>query len=590
MTSNRNKKKYASIARNLTASVSIIASVGMVSTLAYKGYNAYADATKTPVIQSNYTDDAAQDFPASTFVEKMLSEPAPNTNGALTRIPIATANMLPVQCSQPDIPDAVVYARSASNADYSIVVQAYGAGQGHTNFDAYVKSLTSKCEIQIDDNTGSDMVKWSNGAIITMGDAIVSVTVNDAKKRDEIVDWVKNRMTSLLAETSCLSMTESSDDSTRSFYYDKDEYEGLKQSEQVSTSKNIINNAIPQSYTDNKGNVRAMYTSPQSRNAPESPLPKDIPASLPTMPTRPSFTSQPTTPDGTSTITYQVSDDKGPGCGWSWSGQKTPDYDNTKLNDNYKKTKDNAIAALDASVLAYNSAASNWSFDALWKTKFIAQWNAYVKQVQDIEAKWNEFDAKRAAFKPTWIAYINSVYNWELQKLDYDKTQDDWNNKIKQCVADKQAKWAADNSKSSMGSNAPTDEQKSKWQSECESENPKPSELNTPLPAEPSAPVIPTDITIPNSWQTANEAKSEADNAWNTANQQGNASNDNNASQSNGNDNSNHAGSVGGNSNSNGSTASNGSSGGTIEGNNGSVGDDSNSSSNDNSNGSIGGN
>lgn len=590
MTSNRNKKKYASIARNLTASVSIIASVGMVSTLAYKGYNAYADATKTPVIQSNYTDDAAQDFPASTFVEKMLSEPAPNTNGALTRIPIATANMLPVQCSQPNIPDAVVYARSASNADYSIVVQAYGAGQGHTNFDAYVKSLTSKCEIQIDDNTGSDMVKWSNGAIITMGDAIVSVTVNDAKKRDEIVDWVKNRMTSLLTETSCLSMTESSDDSTRSFYYDKDEYEGLKQSEQVSTSKNIINNAIPQSYTDNKGNVRAMYTSPQSRNAPESPLPKDIPALLPTMPTRPSFTSQPTTPDGTSTITYQVSDDKGPGCGWSWSGQKTPDYDNTKLNDNYKKTKDNAIAALDASVLAYNSAASNWSFDALWKTKFIAQWNAYVKQVQDIEAKWNEFDAKRAAFKPTWIAYINSVYNWELQKLDYDKTQDDWNNKIKQCVADKQAKWAADNSKSSTGSNAPTDEQKSKWQSECESENPKPSELNTPLPTEPSAPVIPTDITIPNSWQTANEAKSEADNAWNTANQQGNASNDNNASQSNGNDNSNsnHTSSVGGNSN--GSTASNGSSGGTIEGNNGSVGDDSNSSSNDNSNGSIGGN
>lgn len=511
------------------AGVSIVASVGMVSSLAYAGYSAYADATRTPEVESNYTNDKAKPFPASRFVEKMLSEPAPNTEGELTRVPIATANMLPEQCIQPDMPNAVVYASGAANRDYSIVVQAYGAGQGHAGFDSYVKNLTSKCEVQIDENTGSNMAVWQNGALMTAGDAVIGISVNDAKRRDEITTWVQNRMKALLSETSCLAIAESSDDSTRSFYYAKDKYAGLKQSEQVSTGKNIIHNAVPQSFADNNGDVRAMYASPQMRSVPESPLPKDFPSSLPAMPQRPSFASQPTTPDGSSTIEYQVSDETGPGCGWEWAGQKTPSYDNGKLNANYRKTRDGAVSALDASVLSYNSAASTWAFDALWKTRFIAQWNAYVKQVQDIEAKWNDLDAKRADFKPAWTAYVNNVYNWELRKLQRDKTESDWDAKVKQCVADRQARWVADNA--NRGSE-PTDGQRAQWQAECEAENPKPSELGSQSEPEPAAPTIPSGITIPGSWQTASEAKAEADAAWKQANERNDADNaDNGALQ-----------------------------------------------------------
>lgn len=528
--------KGRGIMKKAMAGVSIVASVGMVSSLAYTGYSTYADATRIPEVESAYTDDTAEEFPASRFVKEMLSEPAPGTEGELTTVPIATAAMLPERCSQPDMPDAVVYAGSVANKDYSIVVQAYGAGQGHVNFDSYVNDLASECNVQTDGDDGSGMAAWRNGALMTAGDAVVSVSVNDATRRDGMVAWVRDRMKALLSETSCTSTVESSDDSTRSFYYDKDVYTGLKQRERVSTGKEIVHVAVPQSVADNAGNVRAMYASPQTRYAPESPLPDGIPASLPSMPQRPSFAPQPTVPDGNATIEYQVPDTSGPGCGWEWSGQGTPSYDEGKLDADHMKTKDDTVSALDASVLSYNGAASSWAFDSLLKTRFITQWNAYVKQVQDIEAKWNDLDAKRNGFKPTWYSYVGSVHDWELRKLQRDKAESDWNAKVKRCVADRQARWAADNAgKDSAG---PTDGQRNQWQSECETANPKPSGLASPLEPEPTAPAIPSDITIPGSWQTADEAKAEADSAWKQANEQDDADNnaDSGASQtSNGN-------------------------------------------------------
>lgn len=584
MTSRKTKK----IIKGSMAAVSIIASTSVIASLIYTGYAAYADATKKPEVVSNYTNNAAKQFPASEFVEKMLSEPAPNTEGELTRVPIATANMLPESCIQPDMPDSIVYARSASNKDYSIVVQAYGAGQGHSNFDDYVKKLSASCSVNMQSENTGNMAKWDNGALMTSGDVVISVIVNKKDKTQSIIDWIYNRMTQLLSETNCVALNESSDDSSRSFYYDASKFKGLFQSEQVSTTKNIITNAIPQSYTDAGGSVSKMYVNPALRDAPDSPLPANMPASLPAIPQRPSFSSLPTVPSSDANINYQVTDEQGPGCGWAWAGQKTPKFNNTELNNKYKETKKNSIDALDSSVLAYNSASSSWALNSLWKTKFIIEWNNWIKQVNDIQNKWNDLDNKREAFKPTWINYVNNVYNWELDRLNRDYQQKQWEKQVTDCVVKKQDAWTKD---SKNAGKTPTDDDKNQWKAECENEVGKPDILKTQQPAEPTAPTIPQDITVPDSWQDANEAKAEADEYFtklhendnadsNTDNQNANNNANNNNSNSTNNSNSN-----GNSSDNNGSVGNNGSNTGSIGG--GNNGNNSNSNSN---NGSSNGN
>lgn len=558
------------------SAICILASASLIASLVYTGYNAYADATKVPVPVSNYTNNAAKKFPASEFVEKMLSEAAPGTDGELTRTPIATANMLPESCIQPDMPDSIVYARSASNKDYSIVVQAYGAGQGHTNFDSYVKKLSAACSVNMQSENSADMAKWDSGALMTAGDAVISVITVNKEKTDAIINWVKERMTSLLNETSCAAVNSTSTDAARSFYYDASKYKGLMQSEQVSTSKSIINNATPQSYTNAGGDVDAMYAMPALRDAPESPLPKNMPASLPTAPEKPVFSSRPTMPSSTANIDYQVSDKQGPGCGWAWAGQKSPEFNDSKLTAKYKEIKRNSIDALDSSVLAFNSAAGSWSLDSLWKTKFKAQWDDWIKNVNDVQAKWNDLESKRAAFKPTWDNYILTVYEWEMDMMNRKQAQTEWDDAVKNCVADKNNQWNANNA-----GKTPTDNDKKGWQSDCENGVGKPQILQQPEPVEPAAPSIPSDITMPNSWETASEAKARADADWKRLSTASNE-NSNPSSSDNGN--------TGFSSNGNNNQSNNGN-------NNGSIGNDNNANNggmngdnNNNSNGSIGGN
>ena len=560
---NANIMKTRRIINIIIAIIAIITSISLVSMLVYNGYGAYAEATKTPEVKTNYTNDKADSFPASEFVEKMLSEPASGTD-ALTRIPIATANVLPESCIQPDMPNSIVYARAASNKDYSIVVQAYGAGQAHINFDDYVKRLTANCNVSINDNTGSDMVSWNTGAIMTAGDALVSILVNDEKKTLSMTEWTHARMESLLSDTNCVAVSESSKDSTRSFYYDASKYIGLKQTEQVSTSKSIITNAIPQSYLNAKGNVNAMYASPVTRNVPESPLPASFPSSLPSAPAKPSFSSIPTVPSSTANIDYQVSDDQGPGCGWKWAGQAMPSFNQKSLNEKYKETKKTTIDAMDASVLAYNSASGNWALESLWKTRFKSQWDEYVKQVQDVEAKWNDLDNKRAAFKPEWNAYVNSVYSWEYERLEHAALQAKWNDEINDCIIIKQNDW-----KPAATGTTPDDNQKNEWRAECESSHQKPDELKTEQEQEPSAPSIPSDITIPASWMTAQDAKNNAKTDYDKAHAD-DEKNDDNQSQSSQN------GTTGNNNEDNGSNENNNNGNNSNTNNNGSIGGNNN--------------
>ena len=171
-------------------------------------------------------------------------------------------------------------------------------------------------------------------------------------------------------------------------------------------------------------------------------------------------------------------------------------------------------------------------------------------------------DNKRAAFKPEWNAYVNSVYSWEYERLEHAALQAKWNDEINDCIIIKQNDW-----KPAATGTTPDDNQKNEWRAECESSHQKPDELKTEQEQEPSAPSIPSDITIPASWMTAQDAKNNAEADYDKAHAD-DEKNDDNQSQS----------------------SQNGTTGNNNEDNGSNENDNNGNNSNTNNNSSIGGN
>lgn len=526
------------LVKKTIAGVSVIASVSFISAVLYNGYTSYADAVSKPVINTNYRNLKAYNFPGSVFVNRMVSDKAKGTEGDLA--PFSNSSMLPETCGQIDDPETVVYVKAAYNKTYSIRVQAYGSGQAKAGYNNYVKKITLSCSpdnINVSDNK----VVWDNGALLTLGDSVVYLNINDVKKRDSIVDWTFNHMKELLAETKCASLSNDAQNSQRSFYYNTNNYKGLISQENVSSHNRMFAPAIPQMYTNGNGDVNRMFRTPYFQaNAPESPLPKDVPASMPAMPAKPRFIAEPSKPSDSTIINYQTDDSVGAGCGWVWSGQKPPVFDKNGLIKNYQNIKNSTIASIDDSINAYNNSLYNWANDSLWKTMFINKWNDYVKTVNDIQHKWDDLNRFRRAFKPVWYDYLDKLYDWYIKDFNYTKVKNDFQSKIDACVSEAKKNDNNPSDKKSVTSiggdsdDTQTKNDDSKYITECEAklDGDKPVLLKTPESAKPDAPSKPDNTTIPYSWLSEADVKSKAKEAYDSSqsNSQNNESDNENKS------------------------------------------------------------
>ena len=455
-----------------------------------------------------------------------------------------SAVLLPPECSADSSPSSLLYTRSASGGGVQAVVGVFGAGQAMKNYsEFYVKQMES-CESLSSD---SNSIWWDNGFMITRGDVIVRVTVNDSSKIQSLKSWYLDYIDSMLTSSGCKALDETVDDARRSYYYDQKAYTGLFTSETVSVDDHIIKASVPQDLINGGMSVSNVFTSPvkDTEQVPESPLPQGMQPTLPSAPQLTALSAEPTEPSKQSIASYQTQDTDGPGCGWSWTGQVAPKYDTDVLKRNRAATIKTVKAQTSKSISDYNSAIVKWSAQSIIAMSGQTQWDQYTDNVNAIYASWDDLETKRTQFQPTWVQYV-TVHNEYVQwKADYAKAEDQWKNSVKSCVASEEkdlieqkekdsentkdssddnnsTKDSSDDNNSSSPSPSPSDssspstsatptisdDEKDKIQSDCEEKTDKPDILTKPAKTDAQKPNIPNGVTVPDSWPKPKTASS----------------------------------------------------------------------------------
>ena len=145
---------------------------------------------------------------------------------------------------------------------------------------------------------------------------------------------------------------------------------------------------------------------------------------------------------------------------------------------------------------------------------FQTSWDDYVSKTNAVYASWNDLNTKRAALQAPWFEYVDKANEWLNWSDDVEKAQNEWEDAVKQCVADASKAGVDDDGVSSggfgssNGGNADSDEDEknetgmsaSQIQKQCEAANPKPDILDEEKPDKPTAPAMPDGVTLPSTW------------------------------------------------------------------------------------------
>ena len=496
-----------------------LGSLIILGVLGWQSWSLWQQLTAPVEKETPYNESyQAAEYPGKEFLSKLAGEAPEGVDAAKWVVSEDGKNdtsvrVLPAGCTQIAPSTAQLAYKTAKTDKATVSIMIYGAGQARTQFDKYAAQL-SECKGA---KTGENMLKVSGGAIMTRGDAIVSIVSDDAALVDKMVPWYQGKLDETLTVTSCAALDETADDASRSFYYDSNSYTGTTKSEKVTVDDVVLTASSPQLLADNSMSVSKAFIDPQDKSTvkqPLSPLPNGMTTDLPTAPAAPAVSAKPDSPATEKTVTYQIADKTGPGCGWTWSGQKTPDYDEDVISANQKTILKNAKTELKNNIATYNKAVVSWSAQTAMAMSFQTSWDDYVSKTNAVYASWNDLNTKRAALQAPWFEYVDKANEWLNWSDDVEKAQNEWEDAVKQCVADASKAGVDDDGVSSggfgssNGGNADSDEDEknetgmsaSQIQKQCEAANPKPDILDEEKPDKPTAPAMPDGVTLPSTW------------------------------------------------------------------------------------------
>ena len=392
--------------RTVLAAVTI-ASVAALGVLGWRSWSLWQQLIAPVAKNTPYNESyQAKEYPGKRFLSELASAVPDGVDPARWVVSSDGKNdtsvrVLPSECTQiaPSVAQLAYKTAKADGATVSIMI--YGAGQARTQFDKYASQL-AECRGAKPDG---DLVRANGGAVMTRGDAIVSVLSSDSGLLDKLVPWYQGKLEEALVASSCASLDETAADASRSFYYDSNAYTGTTRSEKVAVDDPILAASSPQLLASNGMSVARTFMDPQDKSTvrqPLSPLPAGMETNLPTAPTAPSISVKPDLPATEKTVTYQIADKTGPGCGWTWSGQKTPKFDEGVIKANQKTTLKNAKTELRNNIATYNKSIVSWSSQTALAMSFQTSWDDYVSKSDAIYASWNDLNQKRAAIQGRW--------------------------------------------------------------------------------------------------------------------------------------------------------------------------------------------
>lgn len=383
----------------------------------------------------------------------------------------------------------MLYASSRNGAAY-VSAFVFPPGYAASAFDALVEGVSS-C-LGEGESGASGSREWQGGQYALFQSGSVVVGVSGAP------DWrgVRGRSESLLLAGGCVSLSESASDSVRSPYYDKSDFTGLVESQNVGPSivdpgSSGVSLSVPTLAVPSVGE-------------PEGPLP----AGFPQLPTRPqvSFSDEAGLVDFASawrTVSYRVPDDDGPGCGWSWFGQAAPTVDDGVLAGERARLVADAQGEADAAAAALyrDRSAARWRMVS--SAQVVAGAGDYNRRVGEVDAARRALADGRAAFYPTWVSYVSAHDAWRDRVAARDAASARWEADVSACVSGAAPSPSPSPSPSASPRPTPSPSPSArvvKTRAQCEREIAKPVELTTDVGVEPSAPVVPDGVTVPSSW------------------------------------------------------------------------------------------
>lgn len=478
-----------------------------VGVCCFQSFMSVHSAFVKPVVETPYRSVAVNSvrFPAKDFVNAFVSESAPNSKGGF--VSDLDKRMFPAGCETPAEPVSVVFARSVHNNTYSVRVQAYGSGQAKTHFDSYVKYLNTTCGLKtMVDKANPNIVTYPDGALMTSGDAIVALVYKDNlddKAKNGLVSWYFDRLKTFLRDSHCKSLNEFSEDSKRSFYYNQGDYNGLISNEIVSVAHSELKPAKFKRFEAGRWNSKIVWGEfNTSLQPPEAPLPKGVNASIPSAPNRPTLSAPPAEPSVDKVIRYQVPDEAGAGCGWDWSGQVKPVFDNASMRTNALNLRNKTKKELLAARSSFEGVLGRWTFNTAQKLPFFNDWDDYRKRAQDTVNSWNTLNNARKRLMPLWDKYVNDLYDWYLQHFRREAAQDAYNTALKPCLAKRISTLKL------QYPDLSDDDIEQKARILCRDEVPHDPILGSPEPEKPQEPDYDKDkVTIPESWRSENDVK-----------------------------------------------------------------------------------
>jgi hypothetical protein len=352
--------------------------------------------------------------PAQVAITAMVTRPpAPGWSSAGT-VTWTAATPFDEECGRPGDLDAVLAAARAYTVgkDQVLVsVAAYSAGQGAPALASWSGALATCSQsgrvgrVRVDGPGGSGVAAWLRGAagspeaamlMWRRGDVLALVAVPTASparlaERAAVVD------TALLAALAgrCADTSSTRADAVRSPWVSRSEFTGLTEPLTVAVEPSPVPTPppdvvpVPDSWK---------ATPLPSVSMPVRPAEPVWPVDLPPPVASPSVPSRPDPAPVSTAVAARVADPVGPGCGWAFTGQVAPVYDEA------------TEAALTAQRAA-QAEAELATLQAQWQNEVVTFWRdvpayeaqaalfaAYADSVESVASAWDSITRQRERY------------------------------------------------------------------------------------------------------------------------------------------------------------------------------------------------
>lgn len=346
----------------------------------------------------------------------------------------------------PSIANSKSYTKSGRKNFTTVVAYAYGAGEGRVAVDK-LQEQASSCSGSAGLSSGASPTQDSNGGFSAyylssgktifvntwaVGDVVLSIS-STSRAQANSVSSEYNDYTRGLIEPMCLSLVSKDSDVTRNPYISGKSYTGWNKGRKVDLNKDAagINPGFinPEQAVSGKGYT--LGSLPGENNAPtldsipgdeisydtvilpQEPL-KPFPDILPDPVKKPlDAPKAPKVPEESMTVAERVKDDKGPGCGWAFTSQSSPVFDDTAEKKAADEREVKAQDKMQTNQISYYGQVADY-VEAYEKYAIsVEEYKDYYEKVEKVRTKWQDITDKRDDYRRKLDQYYADLKNRE---------------------------------------------------------------------------------------------------------------------------------------------------------------------------------